>query len=79
MVAAPAEALHGCINNVVKAMQQAKLSGAAGSIPGELEQIIDKFLNYCDLSSSEADEKLGLKPGTVAKALSFQLHAEPKK
>ena len=44
MVPAPAEALHGCINNVVKAMQQAKLAGAAGSIPGELEQIIDKFL-----------------------------------
>ena len=44
MVPAPAEDLHGTINNVVKAMQQAKLAGAAGSIPGELEQIIDKFL-----------------------------------
>lgn len=44
MVPAPKEDMHGCINNVVKAMQQAKLAGAAGTIPGELEQIIEKFL-----------------------------------
>jgi len=43
-----------------------------------LIEIIDRFLDYCDLSSAEADEKLGLKPGTVAKALSFQLKAEPE-
>ncbi len=44
-----------------------------------LIEIIDKFLDYCGMNSSEADEKLGLRPGTVAKALSYQLHAEPKK
>ena len=43
-----------------------------------LIEIIDKFLDYCGLSSAEADEKLGLKPGPVAKALSFKLQAEPK-
>ncbi len=42
-----------------------------------LIEIIDKFLDYCGLSSAEADEKLGLKPGTVARALSYQLKAEP--
>ncbi|BBE51805.1 hypothetical protein OYT1_ch2289 [Ferriphaselus amnicola] len=43
-----------------------------------LIEIIDRFLDYCGLNSTEADEKLGLKPGTVAKALSFKLEAEPK-
>lgn len=42
-----------------------------------LIEIIDRFLDYCGLSSAEADEKLGLKPGTVAKALSLQLRVEP--
>lgn len=32
------------IGNVVRAIQQAKLSGQAGSIPGGLEQMVDSFL-----------------------------------
>lgn len=32
------------INTVVRAIQQAKLAGQAGTIPGEIEKIIDKFL-----------------------------------
>lgn len=44
-----------------------------------LIEIIDRFLDYCGLSSAEADEKLGLKPGTVARALSFRLQAEPRR
>jgi len=35
---------HVLIANVVKAIQQAKMSGQAGSIPGEIEKVIDKFL-----------------------------------
>lgn len=33
------------INNVVQAVQQAKLSGGAGTIPGGVEQLISKFLD----------------------------------
>ena len=35
---------HAAINNVVKAIHQAKLAGQAGSIPGDVEKIINKFL-----------------------------------
>jgi transcriptional regulator with XRE-family HTH domain len=43
-----------------------------------LMEIIDRFLDYCGFSSAEADEKLGLRPGTVAKALAYQLLTEPR-
>lgn len=33
------------INNVVRAVQQAKIAGGAGSIPGGVEELINKFTN----------------------------------
>lgn len=38
------EQIRAMINNVVQAIHQAKASGAAGTIPGEVEQVINKFL-----------------------------------
>lgn len=42
-----------------------------------LVEIIDRFLTVYNLNTDQADEALSLPPGTVAKALSFQLRAEP--
>lgn len=44
-----------------------------------LIKIIDRFLTVYNLNTDQADEALSLPPGTVAKALSFQLKAEPKR
>ncbi len=43
-----------------------------------LIEIIDRFLTVYNLSSAQADEALSLPPGTITKALSFGLSAEPK-
>jgi hypothetical protein len=42
-----------------------------------LIEIIDRYLTVYKLNPEQADEKLSLPPGTIAKALSFQLQAEP--
>lgn len=43
-----------------------------------LIEIIDRFLTVYNLNTDQADEKLSLPPGTIAKALSRGLPAEPK-
>ncbi|MDR0673321.1 MAG: helix-turn-helix domain containing protein [Zoogloeaceae bacterium] len=56
------------------------LNGVAGSAAGEnksLVEIIDRFLTVYRLNAEQADEALSLPPGTIARALSFQLPAEP--
>lgn len=40
----PSDKKQAVVNTVVRAIQQAKLLNSAGSIPGNLEQIIDSFL-----------------------------------
>lgn len=42
-----------------------------------LVEIVDRFLTVYNLNTDQADEALSLPPGTVAKALSLQLRAEP--
>jgi transcriptional regulator with XRE-family HTH domain len=56
------------------------LNGVRGSRADEdksLIEIIDRFLTVYNLNSQQADEALSLPAGTVAKALSSQLPAEP--
>lgn len=43
-----------------------------------LIEIIDRYLTVYKLNADQADEALSLPPGTVTKALSFGLPAEPK-
>lgn len=40
----PKQNQQAAVQNVVRAMQQAKMGGKPGDIPGNLEQILDKFL-----------------------------------
>ncbi len=53
------------------------ISGSHASPVKSLVEIIDRFLTVYNLNSDLADEKLSLPPGTIAKALSFKLPADP--
>lgn len=57
------------------------LNGIKGSYAAQsksMVEIIDRFLTVYKLNADQADEKLSLPPGTVAKALAFSLPAAPE-
>ncbi len=57
------------------------LNGAVGSHAAQVKslvEILDRILTVENLNTVQADEKYSLLPGTLAKALSFQLPAAPQ-